>query len=93
MGSENHTVSPITCLPPLHLPSLPPTSPPPCSSFLPLPRSSLFILHSFHKYFQSTLSMPGSEEPARQEEGMGMGHVSGAQSCSQGPLGPSLATF
>lgn len=56
-----------------------------------LPRGSPFILHSFHKYLQSTLSMPGSEELARQEEvGAGAGHASGRPVPFLRFLGPQL---
>lgn len=56
-----------------------------------LPRGSPFILHSFHKYFLSTLSMPDSEELARQEEvGAGAGHASGRPVPFPRFLGPQL---
>lgn len=59
-----------------------------------LPRGSPFILHSFHKHFQSTLSMPGPEELSRQEEGgAGTGHTSGRPVPSPRFSGPSSATF
>ena len=63
-GSQDWTVSPSTCFP---VPCVP--SPP----YPSLEAQSSSFIHS--KCFQSTRSMQGLEEPARQEEvGVGAGH-------------------